>query len=160
MRKKRWLLVGAWLVGTLALSALTSWWVLRLRGHDHAHGHSHSHAEPEAAFHEWMHRNLGLTAEQHEAMAPQEEAFEVERLRLRAEIKEAGLALALQVRESAEFGGETRAALARLSEAQRRLQEATIEHFFQMKTHLNAKQRELLRRWTHDSLLHDHDHHD
>ncbi len=159
MKKKQWLLGAVWLAGTLALSALTSWWVLR--GRDHAHSHEHGGAvDSEAAFHAWMHLHLGLTAEQEAAMAPQEEAYEAERRRLREEIREAGLALALQVRESDTLSGETRAALERLGNAQSRLQEATIEHFFQMKTHLNERQKELLRRWTHDSLLHQHDHRD
>lgn len=156
MNRKRWLFGAIWLAGTLALSALTSWWMLR--GREQAHFHEHAGMDSEAAFHAWMHRHLGLTAAQEAAMAPQEEAYEAERRRLREAIREAGLALALQVRESDTLSDETRAALERLSAAQGRLQEATVEHFFQMKTHLDERQRELLRRWTHDSLLHQHEH--
>ncbi len=155
MRTRRGLLVLIWLSGTLALSALTSWWVLKRQ--QHHHHHDHHGTESEAAFHAWMHHHLDLTAEQEALLAPHEEAYEAERRRLRAEIKEAGLALALRVREAERFDGEMRLALERLGSAQRRLQELTLAHFFEMKAHLNERQRELLRRWTHDSLLHEHD---
>lgn len=157
MRTKRWMLLAAWVSGTLALSALTSWWMLD-RSQKHQHVHGHGGEDSEAAFHAWMHANLGLSAEQEAAMAPQEEAYEAERRRLRAEIKEAGLALALRVREAEGFDAEMRAALERLNWAQRRLQEATLVHFFEMKAHLDERQRGLLRRWTHDSLVHEHEH--
>lgn len=158
MRTQRWLLVVIWLAGTLALSGLTGWWLLG-RPRSSAHGHQHHHAaaeESEAAFHAWMHQNLGLSPEQEARMAPQEKAYEAERRRLRAAIKEAGRALALRVREADRFDQELRAPLERLSAAQRQLQEATLAHFFEMKAHLDDRQRELLRQWTHDSLLHEH----
>ena len=105
-----------------------------------------------------MHQHLGLSAEQEARMAPQEQAYELERRRLRGAIKQAGRALALRVREADRFEDEDlRAALERLSGAQRQLQEVTLAHFFEMKAHLDARQRELLRQWTHDSLLHEHD---
>ncbi len=154
MKTKRWVLAALWLIATLALSALTSWWMLRRVPHEHAHAHPGGAAED--AFHQWMHQNLELSAAQEAAMRPQEESFEKERRRLRQAIREAGAELARQVREADALDSPTTATLDRLGAAQRELQAATLAHFFQMRTHLTKRQRALLSRWTHDSLLHEH----
>jgi hypothetical protein len=107
---------------------------------------------------------LKLSNEQHRLLEPFEQAYEKERLRLRAEIRGVGAELAKQVREASEMSAETQEILARLSASQRQLQELTLVHFYQMKAHLNPDQQAKLLRWTHDSLVHEghqeegHDH--
>jgi len=108
-------------------------------------------------FHEWMHTQLELTAEQRAILEPHERAFDEERRRLQGRIKAAGQTLASRVQASASMTEATRAALGELSGAQGELQRVTLEHFYQMKAHLNAAQQERLLKWTHDSLVPDHD---
>lgn len=152
---RRWLMAGLlWMAATVAVSAGVSWWLLR----GGLSAHRHSAVEPEAAFHEWMHRNLKLSREQHAVLEPFEEKFEQDRRRLREEIRALGVELARQVQEAAEMTAETRELLGRLSARQRLLQEATLEHFYEMKAHLNPEQQAKLLRWTQNSLLHE-DHH-
>lgn len=146
----------AWIVVTALVSGGVSWWLVR--GGLSRHEHSQAQQEPEAAFHDWMHRHLKLSNEQHRVLEPFEESYEKERLRLRAEIRAVGAELARQVREAAEMTDETKATLGRLSLAQRQLQELTLAHFYQMKAHLNPDQQAKLLRWTHDSLVHEGQH--
>lgn len=111
-------------------------------------------AEPESAdFHQWMHDRLEITAEQHEALAPYESAFEADRERLRVEITEAGRELAKAVRGGRRESPEIEAALTRLNAAQAELQRVTLDHFFAMKAHLEPDQAEKLLQWTHDSIV-------
>jgi Spy/CpxP family protein refolding chaperone len=136
----------SWLLATVALAGITSFLVSRT-GHRH-HGSEHD-------FHRWMHEQLHVTPEQEKAMAPVEQAFEEQRVRLRKEIAEAGRALAAAVRKGQAGSPEIDAALTRLNAAQAELQRATLDHFFAMKDHLEPDQAEKLLEWTHDSLLPD-----
>jgi hypothetical protein len=154
--QRRWIAGLLWIVATAVVSGGVSWWLVR--GGLAKHGHSVAAREPEAAFHEWMHRHLKLSKEQHQVLEPFEAAFEQDRQTLRAEIRTVGGELAKQVREAAAMTEQTREVLGRLSAAQRRLQELTLEHFYQMKAHLNEDQQAKLLRWTHDSLVHEAQH--
>jgi Spy/CpxP family protein refolding chaperone len=131
-----------WALATVALAAATSYLVGR-------------RVPAERDFHRWMHDQLHLSAEQHAALEPLEQAFEAESVRLKVEIAAAGRALADAVRRGQRGAPEIEAALARLSAAQSALQRATLDHFFEMKDHLDPDQAEQLLQWTHDSLLPD-----
>lgn len=107
----------------------------------------------EQSFHEWLHANLALSAAQHQALKPFEASFEIERERLRNEIRAAGKQLAEGIREKGAKPETVETSLQRLQMAQGELQRATLRHFFQMKDHLDPRQAEQLVRWTHDNLL-------
>lgn len=112
-------------------------------------------AEPsEASLHDWLHQNLGITAEQEAVLLPHELAYEAQRKAQRAKIREAGESLAAAIRASdhAEAPG-IEAARIELAAAQAELQRLTLEHFYAMKAHLSPEQGEKLLRWTHDSIL-------
>lgn len=145
-----------WASATVLLAAGTSLLVTRLADHSEAHSHGHEPGgHSEADFHQWMHNQLSLSPEQHDALEPVEAAYEKERLRLRNEIGEAGKTLADAVRQGKSGTPEVEAALKRLNAAQAELQRATLDHFFAMKEHLDPAQAEKLLKWTHDSILPD-----
>jgi Spy/CpxP family protein refolding chaperone len=134
-----------WALATIVLAGGTSMLVHRV-------GRSHSHRE--ADFHQWMHRNLQLTPQQHDALEPAEQRFAERQAALRSEISDAGRALAVAIRSGDADSPEIVAALDRLNNAQAELQRATLKHFFEMKEQLDPEQAEKLRQWTHDRLLH------
>jgi Spy/CpxP family protein refolding chaperone len=99
-----------------------------------------------------MHEHLDITPEQHEKLEPIEAEFEKQRVRLRAEISAADLALAQTLSEADTNDAALKAALERLNKAQGELQRMTLEHFFAMKRYLRPAQAKRLLEWTHDSL--------
>ncbi len=145
-RKNLWI----WSLGTVIAAALIALATVRL---------ATPRATPdprasEASFHDWLHENLGITAEQEARLLPHEEAYETRRRAQRAVIEAAGEALAAAIRESDHAESpEIEAARKSLMEAQGELQRLTLEHFYAMKAHLSPEQGEKLLRWTHDSIL-------
>jgi len=153
MRSRTWFLLAAWLLVTLVVSAGTSWWLQH-----HGDGHKHARTgETEDAFHQWIHQNLKITNAQSAVLEPFEQDFEIRRGNVRREIREAGRELAERVRVATQLDEGIGAALDRLGRAQAELQRLTLEHFFQMKEHLEPEQQTRLRQWTHESLIHDHE---
>jgi Spy/CpxP family protein refolding chaperone len=142
---KRPVALVLWALATIVLSAGTSLMV---------HWRSRSHIHEEADFHEWMHRNLDLSAHQHDVLEPAEQRFEKRRAALRSEISEAGRAIGFAIQSGEADSPEITAALEQLQKAQAELQRATVQHFFEMKEQLDPEQSEKLRQWTHDRLLH------
>lgn len=134
-----------WALATVALAAVTSIVVLRWFG---------SHNEPETDFHQWMHRNLKLSPDQHDALEPAEQRFAARQEVLLREIAEAERALAAAIRSDDADSPGIAKALAQLHDAQGELQQLTLAHFFEMKEQLDPEQAERLRQWTHDRLLH------
>ncbi len=147
----KWLLISMFFSATLAGG--TAWfvtdWVL------HRHGESHAHDHTESDFHEWMHAHLDITPEQHEKLTPFEEEFEQQRVRLRGEIRAAGLEVAATIGETPLDEARMKTALERLNHAQGELQRCTLDHFFAMKRYLRPAQAKKLLEWTHDSLARD-----
>jgi len=147
---------SGWRLLTVVLVAGgTAWLVTRLAGPPIDADEGRGPAVSEADFHQWMHERLDLSAAQHERLEPVERAFERRREELRGEIAAAGRELAAAVREGDPKSPRIEAALRRLNEGQAALQQATLEHFFAMKEHLDPEQAERLLEWTHDSLVHE-----
>ncbi|RYD66221.1 MAG: periplasmic heavy metal sensor, partial [Verrucomicrobiaceae bacterium] len=134
-----------WMVATVALAGVTAYLVVRTVTKPA------TVRSPE--LHEWMHEQLALTRQQHDALEPIEHDYEAQRERLKIEITNAGRDLAEAVRKGKSGSPEIEAALSRLSTAQAALQRATLVHFFAMRDHLDPAQAEKLLQWTHDSLL-------
>lgn len=146
-----------WSLATVVVAALVSFLVARAtldrdsRGSDDSSPRAEHHGEAE--LHEWLHENLGITAEQESRLLPIESRYESERRRLHAAIGRAGEKLAAAIREN-EPGSEAIAAARRdLTRLQGELQQATLDHFFAMKEHLTPEQGERLLEWTRQSIL-------
>ena len=149
MNRSRLLL---WSLGTVIAAAVIAWLTVKLAapaGHD---GHS------ESSFHDWLHENLEITAEQETLLLPHEREFEEQRTQQRTVIEAAGAALAEAIRSSGDAEApEVESARLQLIEAQGELQRITLDHFFAMKKHLSPEQGEKLLRWTRESIV-DGDH--
>ena len=146
--RAKWMLISV--LCSVVLASGTAWFVTDWVLHRHGESHAQDHAEPD--FHAWMHEHLDLTPEQHDTLEPIETEFEQQRVRLRAEIRAAGLELAAAIGEADVNDARLKAALERLNKTQGELQHATLEHFFAMKRHLRPAQAKRLLEWTHDSL--------
>lgn len=140
---KRSAAISLWALASAALAAVTSIAVVRLLP-----------APEPPDFHQWMHENLGLTPAQHDALEPAERRFEEARREIQSRIDGAGRDLAEAVRSGNGDSPEIRDALRRLHAAQGELQQATLDHFFEMKEPLDPAQAEKLLQWTHDRILH------
>ena len=121
-------------------------------------GHRHS-GDSEAELHAWMHANLNLTQQQDAALLPLEQAFAHRRLKLHAEIEQAGNRLGDALRKGDLQSQEAQDALAHLDRMQADLRRATLEHFFVMKDHLDPTQSQKLLKWVAESIS-PHGHHD
>lgn len=146
--RARWFLLS--MLCSALLAGGTAWFVTDWVLHRHGQGHAQQHHEPD--FHAWMHEHLDITAEQHEKLEPIEADFEQQRVRLWAEIRAAGHALAAAIDGADVQDASLKAALDRLNLAQAELQRKTLDHFFAMKRYLRPAQAERLLQWTHDSL--------
>jgi len=132
-----------WSVVTVLVAVTAAWRVVRQT----------TEAPSEAGFHDWLHANLAMSPAQHLALKPYEASYEIERERLRGEIKEAAALLASAIGADGAQAETAESALQRLQSAQGELQRATLRHFFLMKDHLDPAQAQKLVRWTHDNLL-------
>lgn len=146
--RTKWMLISV--LCSVVLASGTAWFVTDWVLHRHRESHAQDHAEPD--FHAWMHEHLDLTPEQHDTLEPIETEFDQQRVRLRAEIRAAGLELAAVIGEADLNDTRLKSALERLNKAQGELQQRTLEHFFAMKRHLRPAQAKRLLEWTHDSL--------
>jgi nickel and cobalt resistance protein CnrR len=150
-KQKTWLMGMGWILLAALTAVMVTQWMLQRSGRESGHRH---HGGSEQAFHDWMHQHLGLNAEQGRRLEPFELKFEAERQRLRGEIEAVGRELAAAVSAASAMTPESEALLRRLNEAQAQLQRAALQHFYEMKEHLNPAQQAKLSQWTHDSLLH------
>jgi len=145
-----------WALATIACAALTAFLVsfLTVKPRPIVAAPAQAATPSEASFHAWLHENLHISPEQHDRLAPFEEKYEADRLRLREEIRAAGQQLAAAIRENNRDSPNLAAALRQLNTAQGELQQATLDHFFVMKDHLQPEQAEKLLQWTHENILH------
>lgn len=135
-----------WSLCTVAAATLAAWLVTRANPPGPLRA-------SEQSFHQWLHANLKITEAQHRELAPFEQAFEAERVRLRQEIRLAGDDLATAIRSGSRQSPAVTRALDRLHGAQGQLQRATLDHFFIMKEHLSPDQAARLVQWTQDNIL-------
>lgn len=150
MNRSRLLL---WSLSTVIAAAVIAYVTVRLTAPSPEADTAHS----EASFHQWLHDNLEITAEQEAILHPHELAFEHDRKRQRETIEAAGAALAEAIRKSGDSEApEVEVARQKLVEAQGELQRLTLDHFFAMKEHLSAEQGEKLLHWTQESIVDGH----
>ena len=143
-----------WLIATVAIAALTAWAVThRIPAALQDPHQTTTQSGTAPSLHDWMHRQLDISAAQHGALDPLETTYEAERVRLRQLIRELGSELACGIRDGAADTAII-ASQEKLNAAQGQLQQATLRHFIEMKQHLTPAQASKLAAWTHDSILH------
>jgi len=135
-------------------AGLASWTALKVNN-EKASSHAPT-ASTDGDFHQWTHEQLDLTPEQDKALQPVETAFYKERARLAKTLADAGHDLAHAIQDHGRDSQELSAALLRINHLQLELQKLTLNHFFDMKAHLDPDQAHKLLEWTHDSISEAH----
>jgi Spy/CpxP family protein refolding chaperone len=98
---------------------------------------------PEDA-HQRIHRQLGLSAAQEQALEPLEQRFERRKAELSRAIRDANAQLARAIAEDKGDSPRVRAAVASIHDLMGQLQNAALEHVFEMKAALTPAQYERL----------------
>jgi hypothetical protein len=102
--------------------------------------------------HQWLHEELGLTAEEALAVDAFEAPYRAERARLSDEFKERIDRLAALLRESDEITPEVTHAVHELHLVHGQLQELSIRHYFEMLGVLPPEKQEKLRKLAVEAL--------
>jgi nickel and cobalt resistance protein CnrR len=102
--------------------------------------------------HEWIHEQLSLTPDEQKALEPIETKFGQRKRSLMAEIRSANKELAEAIKQDQADSPRVSAAVERIQHAQGELQEATLEHVFEMKGVLTPEQYQKLLNLTADEL--------
>lgn len=105
-----------------------------------------------AASHEWIHRELNITSDEDKALAPIEDRYASRRRELAEAIRLANLDLAQAILDDREYSPRATAAIEKIHHAQGELQEATLEHVFEMRSALTPEQYDKLLRATAAAL--------
>lgn len=105
-----------------------------------------------AAHHYAIHKQLKLTLEQHKALAPAEKKFAERKERLEKTIREANEELAQALAADRADSPRVRAAVGKIHQAQGELQQAVLDHIFDMKPVLSAEQYDRLIQLTAEAL--------
>ena len=136
---------------TLLLAAVAAVAVLSCLATNHfLHGRAASSPSGEA--HEWIHRELKISAAQDQALTTVEERYARRRRELTEAIRAANGELAQAVVEDRGYSPRVTAAIEKIHRAQGELQQATLEHVFEMRPALSPEQYEKLLRSTAAAL--------
>ncbi|HEY0790364.1 MAG TPA: periplasmic heavy metal sensor [Chthoniobacterales bacterium] len=100
--------------------------------------------EDPASAHRWIHRQLGLTADQDRALAPIEAAFQARKGELTRRIAQANAELATAIKEDKAETPRVVYLVEEIHAAQGDLQKATLQHVFDMQGVLRPDQSEKL----------------
>jgi len=103
-------------------------------------------------YHYWVHGKLGLTPAEEKALEPIEEKFANRRRQLMAQIREANRELAEAIISDRSDSERVKAAVDKIHRAQGQLQNAVLEHVFDMRPVLTPEQYDRLVRMTADAL--------
>lgn len=147
-----------WTIAAIGLSALTAFIVARAAGRTASHSHVSATGHEGGTFHDWLHSQLKITAEQESLLAPIEADYGSKRIALLQRIQTGGQNLAAALGGNPEEIGGVEVALTEIHSAQGELQRLTIEHFLKMKEHLSPDQSDRLLQWTRESITHDGNH--
>ena len=143
-RLKTYLAGAAFILAILAICAVactaTALWVMR------------SHGPDEERDHNWVHNELGLEEGEIPELEKLEEGYAEERNRLIGEMKVRKAELSKQLLTKSESDDELRTAVARIHETHGKLQELSIQHYFDMLSILSDAQRRRLRKLAAESL--------
>ena len=102
--------------------------------------------------HQWVHRELQLTAEQDQALHAIEQRYATRRDELKTAIRQANAELARAIREDRADSPKVSAAVDKIHQAQGELQKVTLEHVFEMRQALSPAQYDKLLNLTATAL--------
>ena len=103
-------------------------------------------------YHYWIHGKLGLTPAQEKSLEPIEEKFASRRKELMAQIREGNRELAEAILSDRSDSARVKACVDKIHHAQAELQNAVIEHIFDMRPVLTPEQYDRLVRMSADAL--------
>ena len=109
------------------------------------------HAEKGDA-HAWIHTQLGITSAQEKTLEPIEQRYTEQKKHYGEMLRIANAELGKAILEERSDSERVKAAVARIHEAQGELQNATLQHIFEMKSVLTPQQYEKLLQSTADAL--------
>ncbi len=123
-------------VAVVAVAVLASFCTLRWSESRHTSRHTDAH--------EWLHSELKITDAQHRALEPIEAKFAERNRVLREQLRAANHELALAIKKGRVDAPEISAAVGKIHLRMGELQQASIEHIFEMRSVLTAAQGERL----------------
>ena len=118
-------------VAVVVVAALAGFATLKLSRHG---------PREHVAAHDWLHKELKLTADQERALEPVEAKFGVREREFAAALLEANRSLARVMGEEKTFTPRVAAAVEVVHQRMGDLQKASIEHVFEMRTVLSPEQ--------------------
>jgi Spy/CpxP family protein refolding chaperone len=107
---------------------------------------------PKSAGPDWIHSQLGLTAEQEKALAPIDQRYKEQSQALKERMRLGNLDLAKAILEDGSDSPRVRDAIAKIHTAMGELQHATVNHVFEMRAALTPEQYNKLLHFTADAL--------
>jgi Spy/CpxP family protein refolding chaperone len=137
---------GLILLLLVAVVACTACWFTAAylnRPHHADHGDAHA----------WIHTQLGITPEQEKALEPIEQRYTEHKKHYGEMLRIANDELGRAILEDRSDSERVKAAVARIHQAQGELQNATLQHIFEMQPVLTPQQYEKLLRATADALI-------
>ena len=102
--------------------------------------------------HAWVHAQLGITPEQEKALDPIEQRYSEQKKHYGEMLRIANAELGKAILEDRSDSERVKVAVARIHQAQGELQNATLQHIFEMKSALTPQQYEKLLQSTADAL--------
>ncbi len=133
------LVVGVLLV--VAISSALSFWIS-----------SRMQRIPAPEGHDWIHTQLGLTADQEKALEPIEKRYHERSRELQEQMRIGNLELAKAIVSDRSDSPRVRDAIAKIHTAMGDLQNAAIDHVFEMRSVLTPEQYDKLLHFTADAL--------
>lgn len=105
-----------------------------------------------AEAHSWIHEQLHITSEQESKLKPAEKKFAEQKKHYSELIRLANMELAQNLLEDKRYSAKVSASVEKIHAAQGELQKATLQHVFEMKEVLTAKQYQKLLNLTANAL--------
>jgi Spy/CpxP family protein refolding chaperone len=133
------IVTGAFLVA--AVSSALSFWVC-----------SRMQRTPEPDGHDWIHSQLGLTAEEEKALEPIEQHYHERSRVLDDQMRAANSELAKAILEDGQDSPRVREAITKIHTTMGELQNVAIDHVFEMRGTLTPEQYQKLLHLTADAL--------
>jgi len=135
--------IAGFFVAVIAVAALSSFCTMHWMEARHA-----ATVDP----HEWLHSELKITPEQHEALAPLETKFAERNRVLKEQMRAANHDLAVAIGKGEANSPEISAAIGKIHLHMGELQNASIDHIFEMRAKLTPEQGATLLRLAQQAL--------
>lgn len=133
------------------VACVACWLTAAYLNRAHHSGHSTDHGQA----HAWIHTQLGITAEQEKALEPIEQRYAEQKRHYGEILRIANTELGRAILEDRSDSDRVKAIVLRIHQAQGELQNATLQHIFEMKPVVTPQQYEKLLRFTADALITD-----